>query len=390
MTGLAPVVRDYVASCVDKATSPLLARIKELEARPQPKDGKDADTESARRFIVEEVQQYIKALPPPPKDGVDGAPGRDGTDGKDAEPEMVASMVAAAVAKIPEPVFPVEDAKLWLADMVMALPPPKDGKDGKDGKNVDQAVVEAMIQDAAAKIPVPKDGKDGQPGKDGKDGKDADPVLIKTLVDSAVAEIPKPKDGVGALSALIDRDGCFVLTLTDGTTKNLGCVVGKDADPEMMMQAIKNEVAKIPVPKDGKDGRDGFGFDDMAMNYDGERTLTLIFTKGEDTKEIVVRIPVPIYRGVWRQGAYERGDTVTLGGSTFIAQRDTETKPETSKDWTLSVKRGGNGPSAYDAAKRAGFNGSETEWLASLKGDPGKKGDSGRDLTQMTLTGEKY
>lgn len=43
-------------------------------------------------------------------------------------------------------------------------------------------------------------------------------------------------------------------------------------------------------------------------------------------------------------------------------------------------KDGDDGPSAYDIAVQQGFNGSETEWLESLKGgqgDPGDKGDPG-------------
>ena len=38
---------------------------------------------------------------------------------------------------------------------------------------------------------------------------------------------------------------------------------------------------------------------------------------------------------------------------------------------------GTNGDSAYDIAKKNGFEGTEAEWLASLKGEPGEKGDKG-------------
>ena len=34
---------------------------------------------------------------------------------------------------------------------------------------------------------------------------------------------------------------------------------------------------------------------------------------------------------------------MTWGGSLFIAQADTEAKPETNDDWKLAVKRGRNG-----------------------------------------------
>ena len=60
----------------------------------------------------------------------------------------------------------------------------KDGQDGKDGAN----------------------GKDGQDGKDGADG----------------------KDGIGIADLVINENGELVVTLTDGTVKNLGKVTGSD------------------------------------------------------------------------------------------------------------------------------------------------------------------
>ena len=39
------------------------------------------------------------------------------------------------------------------------------------------------------------------------------------------------------------------------------------------------------------------------------------------------------------------------------------------------------GKSAYEIAKENGFNGTETEWLASLKGEPGAPGAPGKDGT---------
>ena len=44
---------------------------------------------------------------------------------------------------------------------------------------------------------------------------------------------------------------------------------------------------------------------------------------------------------------------------------------------TLDTVYGKDGKSAYEAAVKNGFVGTETEWLASLKGVQGEKGDSG-------------
>jgi len=46
--------------------------------------------------------------------------------------------------------------------------------------------------------------------------------------------------------------------------------------------------------------------------------------------------------------------------------------------------------SAYDIAWRAGFKGTEKEWVKSLKGDKGDPGEKGKDLTRMTADGKKY
>ena len=62
---------------------------------------------------------------------------------------------------------------------------------------------------------------------------------------------------------------------------------------------------------------------------------------------------MPIYRGVWKEGAYKRGDTVTWGGSQFTAVRDTDAKPEMDGSWQLSVKRGRDGREVVKAAPKS-------------------------------------
>jgi hypothetical protein len=156
----------------------------------------------------------------------------------------------------------------------------------------------------------------------------------------------KGRDGVGIADALIDKDHSLVLTLTDGTVKKLGVVVGRDG---------------VNGQK-GDPGRDGFGFDDLAAEFDGDRLLTLAFVRGEDRKAFPVELPHTIYRGVFADGTvYQRGDAVTWGGSLWIAKERTTDKPEVSKAWQLAVKRGRDG--------REGKSGPE--------GPRGPKGDKG-------------
>jgi len=295
------VVKDFVG----KELAPILSRMDALEKRfnelPAPRDGKDADLGEVRQIITEEIQavkEMVEALPAPPM--------------LPDIPTMVAESVEAAVAALPAPQdgksVTAEDVAPLIASEVekriKELPMPKDGQDGKDGESIDPAEMQRMISEAVEKamsaFPIPKDGLDGKDGKDGK-------------------------DGIGLAGALIDRAGELVVTLTNGETRNLGPVVGKDGEP-------------------GKPGLDGFGFDDLEATYDGEKTVTLKFTKGERVKEFAFTLPVVIDRGIYTEGkTYSAGDGATWGGSFWIAQKDTSTKPGEGGDWRLAVKKGRDG-----------------------------------------------
>jgi hypothetical protein len=73
---------------------------------------------------------------------------------------------------------------------------------------------------------------------------------------------------------------------------------------------------------------------------DGGRTLRWSF--GETVHEI--KTAIVLDAGVWKDGTiYVPGDGVTLGGSFFIAQAETNAKPGQSDDWRLAVKRGADG-----------------------------------------------
>jgi hypothetical protein len=196
------------------------------------------------------------------------------------------------------------------------------GRDGADGVSVEPAEVERMIAEAVARaieaLPPPapaKDGVDGKPGKDGVDG-------------AAGAKGADGKDGAGIGDLLIDRDGALVATFTDGRTKTLGLVVGHNG---------ADGAAGAP-------GIDGFGFDDLSVEHDGERGFVLRFMQGERTKEFPFQMPVVIDRGVWREGdTYKSGDAVTWAGSLWIAQKDTDAKPDSGEGFRLAVKRGRDG-----------------------------------------------
>lgn len=141
-------------------------------------------------------------------------------------------------------------------------------------------------------------------------------------LEKRVAELLDRPEPISVKSALIDRDNKLVLTFSNGETKELGNVVGDD----------------------GKPGADGLGFDDLSVEYDGEKTVTLKFVRGEQSKEFPLVLPVVIDRGVFSEGkTYEPGDGVTWAGSFWIAQESTTEKPDSAKGWRLAVKKGRDG-----------------------------------------------
>lgn len=182
---------------------------------------------------------------------------------------------------------------------------------------IDEAVSKAVARYVTENPPPPgKDGADGAPGEKGTDG----------------------KDGVGLADAVIDHKGALILTMTDGRTKELGVVIGK------------NGADGAP----GKDGRDGFSLEDFdAEVMDDGRTVRLKFDKGDYAYSVELGFPVMIYRGVYEAGReYERGDTVTWGGSLWHCDaRTTTAKPDSSeKHWTLAAKKGRDGREPARAA----------------------------------------
>lgn len=272
-----------------------------VAALAAPKNGTSVTPEDLLPTITEAVRAAVAQLPP-------------ARDGKDADPDEIKAMVAEAVAALPVAKdgtsVTADDVRPIVADLVndavALLPRPRDGKDA------DPEQVKAAVELAVAALPAPKDGTSITVA-------DVEPV-IEQVVARAVAALPAPKDGVGLAGALIDRTGALKMTLSDGTLADLGRVEGKNGDP-------------------------GFGFEDMNVVYDGERSFSLEFAREDEVKSFTFALPMMIDRGVYRAGhAYQKGDCVTFGGSLWIAQADTDGKPDSGdKGWRLGVKRGRDG-----------------------------------------------
>lgn len=340
---------DVVAVIVHDATAPLLAKIAALEARPVVSlavvdNLKETISDLRARLLVLDTRAAVPgpAGPAGPKGdaGANGEPGARGADGRDGAPGKDGAPGAAG----------------------------KDGSNGIDGK------------DGAAGL----NGKDGANGADGKDGlpglngKDGTPGL-------------NGKDGapgIGIVDAVIDRAGELVLTFSNGQTKAVGNVVGKDGsngldgkagrdvDPIEVQAFLEKELAKWPRPKDGVDGKDGapgLAPDDFDWTFDAE-TRELSISLSRDGKVVVQRSKVldgmRIYRGVYEAGrTYEKGDVASWDGSEWTAMAQTKERPGNGNTaWKLTVKHGEKG----------------------APGVQGKPGRDGRDLTQMDTTGRKW
>ncbi len=280
-----------------------------VEALPPPVPGKSVTLDEVRPLIAEAV----KAIPAPK----DGAP----ADPVDYEVigNQVALLVNAKFLEIPKPKdgtsVTLDDVRPLIDHAVAALPKPKDGT-SVEPEQVRQLILGELgpevvkIYDAVKTIPVPKDGESVHP--------DTVRLMVTEAVEAAVAK---------AISSLPEP------------------MAGKDADPIAIAATVHDEIARQfdamrPYIK-GEPGDNGLGLDDLSVDLkeDG-RTLVLTFSRGDREKTFELECPWMIYRGVYVKGSvYKTGDTVTYGGSTWVARRQTELAPGTD-DWQLSVKRG--------------------------------------------------
>lgn len=217
------------------------------------------------------------------------------------------------------------DLRRRLADLESREPPQvikgDPGEPGRDGV-VDMIAIKELVETAVSALPPAERGLQGAPGNDGLPGHNgADGAPGKSGQDG--------KDGVGLADALKDADGNLVLVMTDGRTKSLGPINGKDGAP-------------------GKDGRDGLGFDDLNVEQIGERTVRFLLKRGADAAEFDLTLPVPIYRGVFKEPEpYELGDLVTWAGSLWHCNEPKGLKPGApDSGWQLAAKAGRPGKDA--------------------------------------------
>ena len=189
-------------------------------------------------------------------DGKDGTNGKDGADGKDG-----VSISGATVNESGQLVITYSDGKSVNLDKVV-------GMNGADGIGISKSEIntagELVItytngQQTNLGCVIGADGKDGaagatgMPGQNGADG----------------------KDGISITNSVINTSGELVITYSDGTTANLGKVVG--ANGKDGINGANGTDGKDGV--NGADGKDGVSVSSAEINSEGELVLT--FSNGQ-------------------------------------------------------------------------------------------------------------
>jgi hypothetical protein len=153
------------------------------------------------------------------------------------------------------------------------------------------------------------------------------------------------RDGIDVTDAVVNREGRLILTYSDGRTKDVGIVVGRDIDDAAVMRRIEDQVKswleQQPKPKDGINGKDGLGFEESEIVLDPVEGWLFRLKSGD--RMVQHRLPLPFDAGTYQAGKrYPQGAMVNAKGL-WIAVSDTRDKPGESKAWRLIVRNGRDG-----------------------------------------------
>lgn len=320
------LVKDFVQrelAPIAAENAALREKVTALEARELPAPGLD---EAAVRSLVGEALAAIE-LPAPVIDG-------------DALSERVSAAVEAQIAALPAPKDgeSVDPETVWaMVDAAVAERMPEAGDVAIALTATEDAplllAVRAQVDTRIAEIPAPQDGVSVDP--------ETVEALVSEKVAAGLAALPAP---LSVRGTLIGRDGNLVVTYSDGSTADLGPVLGRDADEAALRKRIDDWLAAVPAPKDGAPGAT-FTLDDFdIVPRDDGRTIEMKFTQGDVTHAFELCFPVMIYRDVYKEGeTYQHGDCVTFGGSLWHAQKETAERPGPGDAWRLAVRRGRDG-----------------------------------------------
>jgi hypothetical protein len=178
-----------------------------------------------------------------------------------------------------------------------------------------------------------------------------EPPSVEEVVEALKHHIPQPVKGdKGDDGTSVDMQA----VMAEVTRLNESSFAKWALDFER--RALDRVDAFLKAIEKPRDGKDGFGFDDITLEYDGERSFVIVMEReGKESKRFPVEMPIVIYRGVYDASEeYKRGDCVTWDGCTWIAKEATTEKPGPGQSdfWQLSVKKGRDGRSVDDPNKK--------------------------------------
>lgn len=340
-----------------KLAAPVAAIIKKIAGELR------ADFAKKLAEIETAFQNQIAAMPQPEK----GEKGDQGEQGIPAEVDM-------------------DQVKSLLGEMVAAieLPKPEKGEQGEPGAPgvVDMEEVKSLVQEAVAAIEIPK-GEKGDPGKDAE--VDMEKIWELIVEEFKKVELPEPEKGEKGDPGQVDMEAVQQLIADEVAKRDTVRVMLSEEEIEDGISERRNYArGSLARHKGGlwrayerTAGMKGWecivaGVSDVAIDFDGEREVTITVGKSDGTEQIKkIHVPALLYKDVYVDGQqYEKNDVVTLSGSIWVALKETKERPGISTDWKLAVKRGGTGKSAYDLARDAGFEGSRQDWLDQLGKKP--------------------
>ena len=258
----------------------------------------------------------------------------------EAQAEFLAPVIASAVSKA---VGTLREALAEKDEQIAALIKRLD--EMPDVINPD---LEQLAKDAAALIQVPKDGEPG---------KDAEPVDLEAV--AALVKLPElPAPEKIDVEAIARAAAALVPAPVVKEPEH-----GRDALDLEILPAI-DEAKQYPrgtyaahlgglwksyERTHGLKGWecivDGIAAVNVTQDSVREFSVTLAKSSGQ-VEEQKFTLPAMIYKGVWRPGEAQPGDTFTFGGSLWHCDEATTDKPGESKAFTLAAKRGKDGNDA--------------------------------------------
>jgi len=143
-----------------------------------------------------------------------------------------------------------------------------------------------------------------------------------------------------ALESVFDE---FAAAVEEQLTRMNATIVEQRAEIDRLRTLAENP----PAGPQGDPGADGIANPEemaaVAARVIGEFLTRSVALEGR-TLTIAgqaLPLPIPVYRGVWEAGVYERGDMVTSDGSTWHCNAETtEAKPGEGADWQMAVRKG--------------------------------------------------